>query len=115
MKVAIALVLFSSLLCGADATGTWSGQIVIDRGSGRIEHQPVLVVLKVSGGKITGTAGPNESDQLPITAHEPPGEWLTFAVNSETRYDLRIDGDSATGFIHKHGQPERHKLTLKRK
>jgi len=92
-------------MLGSDATGKWSGHILLDEGGGNIKRTPLVVVLKVEGSAITGTAGPDEANQQPITSSEAPGEWLTFAVNSQTRFDLLIKGDKATGYVATEGQP----------
>lgn len=80
-----------------------------------MEYKPLLVHLKVNGNKVEGTAGQDEATQRPVTASEPPGEWLTFAIGSDTRLDLLIRGNEATGFIAIEGKAGRNKVELKRK
>ena len=46
-------------------TGAWAGLLVIKH-DGKTEEHYVHVVLKQSGGAVTGTAGPDADNQYPI-------------------------------------------------
>jgi len=110
-----ALAVGAGLFGAESQSGTWSGHEVIDLGGGKVQFRPLLVHLRVDANKVEGTAGQDEATQRPVTASEPPGEWLTFAVGHDTRLDLLIKGDQATGFIATEGKLGRRKVELKRK
>jgi hypothetical protein len=90
------LVLSTSQLTAADLNGKWRGTI-----SAPDNTLDLLLVLKVSGSDVTGSAGPNEERRLPIENGQFKGNKLTFQVTMPTgatlRFELTLDGDSLKG------------------
>lgn len=69
-RVCSALVAFllvvPTLFAAEDLSGKWSGTFVISVNGGASRDDAAHMVLKHSGATLTGTAGPNESEQFPI-------------------------------------------------
>jgi hypothetical protein len=59
----LAILALSALSLGAaDLTGKWAGTVEIQR-DGESKTEPALVILKQAGMTLTGSGGPNESEQ----------------------------------------------------
>jgi len=77
-------------------------------------------VLKQQGTTLTGTAGPDVSEQLPISNGKAEGETLTFEVVREgggtMKFTLKQTGDEISGDIkrEREGQTQIAKLAVKR-
>ena len=67
-------ILMSVCASAADFSGKWSGSST-DKSMGT-----VYVVLKQDGTKLSGSAGPSESRQLPIATGKVDGDHLVFDV-----------------------------------
>lgn len=93
MKKVIAFVLLcSSAALAGDVTGTWTGTFKVNGGDHTV---PQVVILKQTGDKLTGSAGPNTEEQYPIENGKVDGDHVTFELTSgEWRftYDLKRDG-----------------------
>ena len=117
MKVIFTLFLLAAALFAADAnfTGTWTGSAKINLPDGTTRDSSVLFVLKHEGASVTGTAGPAEDRQLPISNGKADGQKLSFAVQAEDvtfTFNLALDNDHLKGDASgaQNGQPL--KLTL---
>ena len=86
-----------------DVTGNWMGEVQdADGGTGRVR-----VVLHQKGDRISGTAGPVET-QNPIYDAKLEGTRLTFAVDDTDdnggkltyRLDLTVSNDHMEGIAH---------------
>jgi hypothetical protein len=118
MKHLILLTLAAVSLMAADATGTWTGTLVVskpDGGQDRTAH----LVLKQEGNKLTGTAGPSADEQHPIENGKAEDGNLTFDVPTEEavmKFTLKLDGDEIKGDIKRErdGATETAKLSVKR-
>jgi hypothetical protein len=112
------LFLFAAVtLMGADATGTWKGQLIPSDGDG--SGRPAHLVLKQDGTKLTGTAGPDSGEQHPIQNGKAEGGTLTFEVptgGTVMKFSLKQEGDEITGDIEREreGQRQTAKLSVKR-
>lgn len=72
-------------LLGADLSGTWKGTV-----EGRPET--VVLELKASGDKLTGSVGYGANDSAPIENAKLDGDKLTFEVSGNTStYRIRLD------------------------
>jgi hypothetical protein len=85
---------FPTLAYGAvvDFSGKWSGSSP--------EMGAVYAVLKQEGTTLTGSAGPSESKQLPITTGKVAGDHLTFEVRmggGTMSFDLTGAGSELRG------------------
>jgi hypothetical protein len=73
MKKFIAM-LFVTAVCAlaGDVTGKYSGTIH--------NGDPVLIILKQDGAKLTGSGGPSEDQQFPMRNGKVEGDKITFEV-----------------------------------
>ncbi len=86
------------LLClvsamASDVAGKWSGTF---KASGGDHGIPQIVILKLDGNKLTGSAGPDAEEQYPIENGRIEGDRVRFELTSgEWRfsYDLRRAGE----------------------
>lgn len=92
-------VLFTLNLEAANTTGRWSGQFRVEGGDHDI---PQLILIKQEGNKITGSGGPNESEQYPIEKGSIDGDHVQFELTTgdwKFAYDLKIDDAKMMGKI----------------
>ena len=79
-----------------DLTGKWSGAF---RADGADHDVPQFLILKQEGNRLTGSAGPDQSEQYPIENGKVDGERVRFEVTTgewKFTYDLKtIDGKLA--------------------
>jgi hypothetical protein len=105
MKTLLCLLLLAALpLCAADLTGKWTGKFDITTTEGEEKPDQAVMNLKLDGGAVTGTAGPNDDQQWPILKGKLEGNKLTFEVVPEgdadkglLQFELVFDGDTIKG------------------
>ena len=68
---------------GADVTGKYAGTIAPQEPGGESHVEGAYMDLKQDGGKLSGVAGPNESETHPISNGKVEGEILTFEVQTD--------------------------------
>jgi hypothetical protein len=73
-------VLLGGLAYGADATGVWSGAIEMKDPAGNQRAEPGYLVLRQDGDALTGTAGPNASEQVRIRNGRVDGQQVSFEL-----------------------------------
>jgi hypothetical protein len=101
----------------ADVTGKWSGSFAPE---GQ-DPSGAFVILKQSGTTLTGSAGPDESQQWPLTDGKINGNKITGVVTSPEglvfKLDLVLDGDRIKGDANatREGQALKAKVDLTRK
>ena len=122
MKRTALLLLMAALAFAGELTGKWSGTFIETDGPGGAETNTtgVYMDLKVSGQTVTGTAGPDEARQFPISGGKLDGKKLTFEVSigpAAAKFDLVFDGNTIKGTAASEidGQHQYAKLDLKRK
>ena len=98
-----------------DATGTWTGTFTPDGGEQGTAH----LVLKQDGQKLTGTAGPSETQQRSIQNGKADNGKIVFEVAGDggiMKFSLKQDGDEITGDVtrERDGQTLTAKLAVKR-
>ena len=106
MKIAVCglLVIALALVAFADTnvSGKWSGTFTPESGDGGSAY----LVLKQTGAEITGTAGPDESQQWPITSGKMQNNKLTADVQSPDgdtyKVSLVLEGDHLKGDVEVH-------------
>jgi hypothetical protein len=84
--VLVVAILTSAYAAAADFSGKWSGSSPDKDSVGT-----VYAVLKQEGTTLTGSAGPSESKQFPITTGKVAGDHLNFEVKTgggTIRFDL---------------------------
>lgn len=118
MKHFILLALAAITMMASDATGTWTGTLVISRADGTHDRTAHLV-LKQDGTKLTGTAGPNADEQHAIDKGKVEDGILTFVIADDEnmmQFTLKQDGDEIKGDLKRErdGATETAKLSVKR-
>jgi hypothetical protein len=96
VKHLLVIALAAATLTAADATGTWTGTLTPSDG----QPGPAHVVLKQEGDKLTGTAGPDASEQHPIQNGRAENGTLTFELQTGDtlmKVTLAQKGDEMTG------------------
>jgi hypothetical protein len=89
-----------TVLADTDLTGKWSGSFKITAPNGETNDTTAFLVLKQSGSDITGTAGPSEDEQYPITKGKIDGDKITMELDHEghmVKLDLVLVADRITG------------------
>jgi hypothetical protein len=118
-KVVFVLCLTIALALAAwadDVSGKWSGSFTPE---GQ-QAGTAFLVLKQSGSTLSGTAGPDESQQWPITNGKVEGNKLTGVTTSPEgatyKFVLTADGDHITGNLEvgMSGQSMKATLDVKR-
>jgi hypothetical protein len=95
--IAVVLLLAVNAMAG-DLTGKWAGSFKAD---GADHDVPQLFVLKQDGNKLTGSGGPNQSEQYPIENGKVDGDRVRFEITTgEWKFtynlkarDARMAGD----------------------
>jgi hypothetical protein len=92
------LMLVATTAWAADVTGKWTGSMVMDNG----DQGAACLRLKQTGGAITGTGGPSEESQFPITTGRIDGEQVTIEARpgaAVLRLTMKLDGNKLTGEV----------------
>ena len=107
-------------LCTPNVTGNWSGTLQMD---GENAAKPAYFIFNQDGNKLSGSVGPNESEQDSFEGGKVDGDKLTFDVpqgpNSEgsMHVEMQLKGDQMTGQATWSGPPPHRgsgKISLKR-
>ena len=100
------LVLFSIVMAlvasAADISGTWSGTLKITGPDGQTQDDTIHMILKQDGNKLTGTAGPSASEQLPIQKGAVDGAKVTMEVpipKGAFKFAVALEGDHLKGDV----------------
>jgi len=110
------IALFAMTAMAADVTGKWSGSFVPE---GQ-DPSGAFVILKQAGSTLTGSAGPDEGQQWPLTNGKITGNKITGEVTSPEgmifKLDLVLEGDHIKGDANatRDGQPMKAKVELTR-
>lgn len=118
-KLLLFVLAAAACLWAADATGTWTGSLIVAGPDGTEQSRPAHLILKQDGARLTGSAGPDASEQHPISNGKAEDGALTFEVSrddSVMRFALKLDGDRITGVVtrEREGQTQTAKLDVKR-
>ncbi len=92
-------VVLTSFASAADISGVWSGAF---RASNSEHDVPQLFTLKQADGRITGTGGPDSSEQYPLLHGQFANGHLRFEVMSTLRdfvYDLTETKNELRGTV----------------
>ena len=95
----IAIVALAVTAMAADVSGKWSGTFTPEgQGAGT-----AFLVLKQNGSTLSGTAGPDENQQWPMSNGKVDSNKLTGTVTSPDgaayNFTLTVDGDQIKGEI----------------
>jgi hypothetical protein len=91
--VCLLMAFFAVAGPAADLTGKWTGTAGLKSPDGQEFMQPVVANFKQIGADVTGTAGYNENDILPIEKGKIEENKFTFRVvapDTEYYIDLKI-------------------------
>jgi hypothetical protein len=90
---------FAMTALAADVTGKWTGTFSPE---GQ-DSSSAIVLLKQTGTSVTGSAGPDEGTQWPLSDGKIVGNKLTGTVSSPDgmifKLDLTLDGDRISGDV----------------
>jgi hypothetical protein len=113
MKLYIApFLLYAVTVMAADLTGKWSGSF---RAEGADHSISQLIILKQQGGTLSGSAGPDTSEQYPIENGTVDGNKATFAVTTgewKFAYALTLKENSLSGDLTLESTTERRKAKV---
>jgi hypothetical protein len=121
MKKLSVMLLMAAVALAGELTGKWSGSFDAVNPDGSTNPGPAYMDLKIAGQAVTGTAGPSETDQKPISNGRLEGSKLTFEVvmgpGATLKFDLTFDGESikGTATAEGDGQKLRANVDVKRK
>ena len=116
----LVIILFSATaLYAVNVTGRWSGTLQME---GEADSKPAYLILKQDGNKLTGSAGPSESEQHSFEGGKLEGSKLTFDVplggqgEGSMHFALQVEGDQMSGQVKRNGEGryEAAKISLKR-
>ncbi len=91
-------MLLTATAWGGDLSGKWTGEMVLDTGN----TMPAYVHLKQEGDVVTGTEGPSEDKQFPITKGRIDGERLVIEAKpgpAVLRLSMNLDGNKLAGDV----------------
>ena len=93
-KALIGIFALVATVHAADISGTWSGPAVMKHGD-ETRDDSAYLVLKQAGNTISGTVGPNQEKQLPITKGTIEGNaiYIEAVVEGENKLVLRLKLD----------------------
>ena len=93
------IAVFAMTVLAADVTGKWTGSFSPE---GQ-DPSNAIVFLKQTGTSVTGSAGPDEGQQWPLTNGKLVGNKLTGEVSSPDgmvfKLDLTLEGDRISGDV----------------
>ena len=113
MKLLLTTLLFTLTISAADFSGKWTGSFVDDSSGGKSET--AVVVLKHTGGAVTGTAGPTAEEQMPISNGKVDGNTVSFDVNAGDvviHFTLTFADNHLKGQAKGESNGEKHSATL---
>lgn len=97
--LSLLLALCATFALAADLSGKWSGTFIPE---GQ-EPQQAFLILKQSGGALTGSGGPSEEEQWPLENGKLDGAKLTGQVKAPDgavySLDLTLTGDHLKGEV----------------
>jgi len=88
------------MLCAADVTGHWSGTLESKNPDGEQRQEPILLILKQDGVKVTGTGGRDLNDRHTVTEGRVEGNKVILQVEAGQRpvtLELKLDRDELVG------------------
>ncbi len=114
--IVVGVLLSAICLRAGDVSGNWSGSF---KPNGEDRSHSLYMVFKQDGDKLTGSGGPNESEQHPVQNGKVQGDRLTFEVpagRGTFSFDLKGTGDEMSGDLQfkAEGETRTAKVSLKR-
>ena len=97
MKQLATLLLLAFVAASSNLSGVWTGAF-----RGGDSDIPQLFTLKQQGKQITGTGGPDSTEQFPVQNGSVIGDVVKFEVNTGQRrffYDLKATDKKLQGHL----------------
>ena len=124
MKILLCLFVLAAIALAipadTDVSGKWTGTMTRTGPDAGGESSPATLILKQTGGEITGTGGPNEGEQFPLKKGTITGDKVTLEIepreNQSIKLELVLAGEKMTGEItmSRDGQSRTGKLEVAR-
>jgi hypothetical protein len=98
------LMLVTTSVWAADVSGKWTGSMVLNSG----EADPANAHLKQNGNLVTGTMGPSDEKQFPLTKGSIEGGQVTIEAKpgpKVLRLSMKLEGTKLTGEVFEDDQP----------
>lgn len=111
-KMMLAVLLLTAAGMAADFNGRWSGGFRVEGGDHDV---PQLLLLKQNGNELTGSGGPNESEQYPIENGSVRGQRVQFEITTgewKFTYDLKANGAKLEGKLELKSLNDRRTATV---
>ena len=99
----VLLMLVATSAWAADVTGKWTGSMVLNAG----RTDPANVHLKQDGNAVTGTMGPSDEKQFPLSSGRMDGDQVTIEAKpgpSVLRLTMRLEGTKLSGEVFEDNQ-----------
>ena len=99
MRVMILGLMLSTGLLAQEFSGRWIGTF---NATGSEHGVPQLIILKQEGSKVTGSGGPDDSEQYPIFKGAVSGDKVRFELTTARAkflYDLKKSGTALNGTL----------------
>jgi len=113
MKKTIAIILLLAVNAMAeDLSGKWYGDFRVDGGDHDV---PQLFMFRQNGNTLTGTGGPNTSEQYPIENGKVDGNRIMFEITTgewKFTYDLKAAGERIIGTLELRSVNDRRTATI---
>jgi hypothetical protein len=113
MKLLLTSLLLTLSISAANLSGKWTGTF-IDTSEGN-KSETAMVILTQDGNTLTGTAGPNEGEQMPIVNGKVDGNNVTFDVKAgemTVHFTLQLVDKHLKGSAKAEANGESHSATL---
>ena len=99
----VLLMFVATSVWAADVTGKWTGSMVLNTGG----SDPANAQLKQNGNVVTGTMGPSDEKQFPLTSGRIDGDQVTIEARpgpSVLRLTMRLEGTKLSGEVFEDNQ-----------
>jgi len=114
-KLLWAVLLSAVCSFGADLAGKWRGGFEFKTDEGEDRRAEALLIIKQDGETLTGTAGPNADQQLPIDKGAVDGSKVTMEVavgQGVFKFELAVDADHLKGDVTLSAGPQTMKAKM---
>jgi hypothetical protein len=89
---------------GADVSGRWAGSMALNNG----ENNPANAHLEQNGKVVTGSMGPSDEKQFPLTKGSIEGAQVTIEAKpgpKVLRLSMKLEGTKLTGEVFEDDEP----------
>jgi hypothetical protein len=91
--------LWVAAAAAADVSGKWTGTFKATAPDGQTREGTAVLVLKQTGDAITGSAGPDESEQHALAKGRIEGDKITLETDDGVKLDLVLAGERISGDV----------------